>query len=74
MSRSQAPSCGDHPVALYVDLDTRCDIKQWLDQHCIDDYYISMPYGRDFVYIWHFVSQHDAVLFCLTWADYITAI
>ena len=64
----------DHPVALSVDFDTRVDIKQWLDQHCVDDYYQSVPYGRDFVYIWHFVSKSDAVLFALTWADYITAI
>jgi len=32
---------------------------------------LEVPVGQDFVYIWCFDNQEDAVQFTLAWADYL---
>jgi hypothetical protein len=54
---------------------TRMDFLQvaetlaWCRSHCFESARLTMPEGRDFIYIWHFTSQEDATLFTLAHSD-----
>lgn len=41
----------------------------WCRSHCVEPARLTVPEGRDFIYIWHFTSREDATLFTLAHSD-----